>query len=63
MRNCVISRPQGFYLCYDKFSKEYCMKTTYDNFDRYDYKTKFRYEEECIDMVKFFNLNKGGKNL
>ena len=33
------------------------MKTTYDGFERYDYKTKFRYEEECIDMVKFFNSN------
>ena len=61
MRGYVISRPQGFYLCYDKISKEYCMKTTYDDFNRYDYKTKFRYEEECIDMVKFFNSNKENK--
>ena len=57
MRGYEISRPQSFYLCYDKISKEYCMKTTYDDLERYDYRTKFRYEEECADMVKFFNSN------
>lgn len=57
MRGYEISKQQGFYLCYDKISKEYCMKTTYDDLERYDYRTKFHYEEECADMVKFFNSN------
>lgn len=61
MRCYKISKPQSFYLCYDKNNKEYCMRTEYDDFERYDYRTKFYYEEECIDMVKFFNSNKKEK--
>ena len=32
MKKCGISLPQSFYLCYNKISKEYCMKITYDDF-------------------------------
>lgn len=56
-RGYKISKPQGFYLCYDKDLREFCMKTTYDELERYDYRTKFHDIGECMNMVKFFNDN------
>ena len=55
MRGYEISKPQGYYLCYDKYSQEFCMKTTYDDLEQYDYLTKFHDLEECANMVKLFN--------